>query len=869
MDLAVWWKNLQEAERRVVWINCLLQSRAVFGSSAYEKEKFYQTTAQLQANFLQNAAFDLEKSPSLEQLEAQKNLHCVFVYDDKASIQTARLTLPMRNLEDISWQYAGSVELDFGHLGQLRTLSCSSLNALRELRLDDCRKLSFCSLTHCNIREFDSRPFSQLSTLILRGNPLKIWHFDWQKNAALYQLDLAATRLQSLNLRQLKIKYLEVAYMRCLREFHIDEAAYKQLNERSKLQVGDLRAKIERYAGLQDWWEGLYSAQRALLLANAHLSLNGGVHALSASNHSLQKEYSRQTGLALIDEAAIWAELGSFMPLLYCTHLNLNSESVEHQRALLSFDFLQPLKGHLQTLDLSGCGQADLNLSDWAELKAVSGHNCPNLRLLSISRCPKLEKLNFSNSMPYPEQRMDWLRISHCAALQEINLNGQALKRLEISECPQLERLQISSNDIRELLSSSIPHTLTELDISFNRFQYLLPFLCPKLEKLNCAYNRLEELTPSAYPLLKTLKCNNNQLKSLNCTQLHQIEEIDCSHNLLETLHLAPQASESLHTLCCQANQLKDLQLDGFSALRRLSAPFNPRLRTVSIEGCISLADLELNNTNRVLQHLQGLESSALPAATKSQLQQMADSNLRYAKSFSAEQQHRGFLLGLSFAEMSALRYMLGLQEGRFSKPRSATQTLQIKSANLPEISQKTSSPPATIPLASLDEAYFYPLLMEEDALARLSALQKLSARLAERELSSLKRVLPFFSSLRRLFVARQPSIKDLEGLSHCPQLEEVSVSLSGIYSLAGIEECLLLRRLTIDDCPLSDLRPLAHLPKLEVLDISATQVQSLLPLHSIGSLRTLICADCPRLTSIEVERLRLSLPQCQVIAFL
>ncbi len=98
----------------------------------------------------------------------------------------------------------------------------------------------------------------------------------------------------------------------------------------------------------------------------------------------------------------------------------------------------------LQTLDCSGNGLADLDLSTCGNLETL---NCSgnDLTGLDLSACGSLETLDCSGN------GLTGLDLSACGNLEEVDCSGNELTTLEVSECPKLTYLNCAENKIAAL----------------------------------------------------------------------------------------------------------------------------------------------------------------------------------------------------------------------------------------------------------------------------------------------------------------------------------------------------------------------------------------------------------------------------------
>ncbi|MCA9129349.1 MAG: leucine-rich repeat domain-containing protein [Planctomycetales bacterium] len=95
---------------------------------------------------------------------------------------------------------------------------------------------------------------------------------------------------------------------------------------------------------------------------------------------------------------------------------------------------------------------------------------------------------------------------------------------------------------------------------------------------------------------------------------------------------------------------------------------------------------------------------------------------------------------------------------------------------------------------------------------------------------------------VKRISVVKGKSmgIKNLQGLEHCVALEELDLEDNKIYDISAIAELKLLLSVTLTDNNITDIKPLANLTRMQYLQLDDNQVIDISPLENISNMRSL-----------------------------
>ncbi|MBR3637791.1 MAG: S-layer homology domain-containing protein [Lachnospiraceae bacterium] len=249
---------------------------------------------------------------------------------------------------------------------------------------------------------------------------------------------------------------------------------------------------------------------------------------------------------------------------------------------------------NLKVLNCSSTGTANLNLSANTSLKV--------LKCCGESYLPRLTSIDLSNN----------------TELEELYLNGNAIKRLNLSNNKKLKILNVSgmnpedfsisnNTELEELYCNSM--ALDELNVSGN--SKLLRLECSenqlksldlsgntRLQSLSCGNNHLTEIILEKNTELKELLCYNNELKNLDVNRNTKLEDLRCSSNQLSTLNL--NNNTELRVLRCDSNQLTGLDLKRNSKLSSLYCESNP-LETLDLRHNKNLVKAYCANENCIV----------------------------------------------------------------------------------------------------------------------------------------------------------------------------------------------------------------------------------------------------------------------------
>ncbi|TYZ63056.1 hypothetical protein PybrP1_006872 [[Pythium] brassicae (nom. inval.)] len=99
------------------------------------------------------------------------------------------------------------------------------------------------------------------------------------------------------------------------------------------------------------------------------------------------------------------------------------------------------------------------------------------------------------------------------------------------------------------------------------------------------------------------------------------------------------------------------------------------------------------------------------------------------------------------------------------------------------------------------------------------------------------------FPALRELSIVHHPTITALEGLAHCPNLEQLCVTECGLERTSGMEGCARLRKVNLSGNRIRRIEGLDQLALLETLWINDNVLESLDGLWTLGQLKQLWAA--------------------------
>lgn len=106
--------------------------------------------------------------------------------------------------------------------------------------------------------------------------------------------------------------------------------------------------------------------------------------------------------------------------------------------------------------------------------------------------------------------------------------------------------------------------------------------------------------------------------------------------------------------------------------------------------------------------------------------------------------------------------------------------------------------------------------------------------------------------------------VADLSQLRSLTSLKMLWVGDTQVSDLSPLSSLTQLDQLVLDGTPVDDLSPLAALNELTLLELDDTNVTDLSPLAALTKLE-LLSLDNTIVTTIEIEKLKQALPQCEI----
>ncbi|KAH7430950.1 hypothetical protein KP509_08G021600 [Ceratopteris richardii] len=237
-------------------------------------------------------------------------------------------------------------------------------------------------------------------------------------------------------------------------------------------------------------------------------------------------------------------------------------------------------------------------------VESVEDASLPNLRGLTIIRCPKLKRLALHATS------LEELNLRECEGLQDLDSKGlSSLRVLVLDRCTSLATL------------SSLPTTLEILSLDmYWRWT-------GSLESVeDASLPNLRELTITRCPKLKRLALHATSLEKLNLGVCEGLQDLD-SKGLSSLRVLVLDCCTSLATLSSLPTTLKILSFKMGCSLESVEDASLPNLRELTITRCPKLKRLALHATSLekvnlwACEGLQDLDSkglSSLPTTLES-----------------------------------------------------------------------------------------------------------------------------------------------------------------------------------------------------------------------------------------------------------
>ena len=202
-----------------------------------------------------------------------------------------------------------------------------------------------------------------------------------------------------------------------------------------------------------------------------------------------------------------------------------------------------------------------------------------SLTSLDMSKNTALKNLHCVNN-----DKLKFLNVSGCTALQHLHCGDDNLTELDVSGCISLKYLICVRNKLITLNVSGCA-SLKQLSCSDNYLTTIDVSECTKLEQLFCHdnHNRLTVLKANGCTALNLLDCYNNQLIALDVSGCIALQSLTCGNNQLAELDVS--GCTALQSLTCDNNQLTTLDVSGCTALSFLICHDN-QLKTLDVRAC-------------------------------------------------------------------------------------------------------------------------------------------------------------------------------------------------------------------------------------------------------------------------------------------
>ena len=333
------------------------------------------------------------------------------------------------------------------------------------------------------------------------------------------------------------------------------------------------------------------------------------------------------------------------------------------------------------------------------------------------------------------------------------------------------------------------------------------------LERIDLRRNHIRDVRPLAgLPHLKSLVLSENQISDVSpLSDLAQLEELALWTNQISDVRPLANLAR-LDKLSLANNRITDVRpLAGLTRLEWLDLRDNQIINLIPLARLTQLEWLDLSGNQ--IQHV-------VPLARLTQLEwlDLRDNHIRDVSSLAKLVNLRGLrLAGNPIQDTSPLANLTKLVD------------VDVKITAPPPRPRPVE--PKPVPPRGTD-------LIPD---GRLAAAVREALGLAPN--ASITK-----QAMKRLTVLREGSrqIKNLTGLEHATQLEELSLGynqISDIRPLAGLTQ---LRRLFLGSNQISDVSPLAGLTRLTELSLSRNNIRDVSPLAGLVNLEKLLLVGNP-----------------------
>ena len=530
---------------------------------------------------------------------------------------------------------------------------------------------------------------------------------------------------------------------------------------------------------------------------------------------------------------------------------------------------VSPLSGltQLEVLNLRQNQISNINpLSGLTQLEALSLSNNQVSNISPLAGLTQLKVLHFSTN-----KINDIRPLIGLTQLEELVLNRNQISDVSpLARLTQLQSLAIRDNKIKDISPLARLIQLVELGLAENQISNLRPLTgLTQLKVLDLPQNQIRDVSPLAgLTQLRLLSLINNQISDVSplaglvnltylllagnpitdtspLARLTKLVQIDVRITAPPTrpvdrvaipdpnlaaavrggLDLGPnapitkQVMQRLTTLDAFNRQIKDLTgLENATRLKELSLNGNQISDLSSLTGLTQLERLLLTGSQiRNVSPLAGLTQLKVLALGRNQISDVSPlTRLTRLEVL--------FLNGNQIRDVSPLAALVNLETLSLAgNPITDTSPL----ANLTKLVEVdveiTAASTALIPDTNLAAAVRETLDLGPNAPITEQTMQRL---------------------IRLWAGSRQ--IKDLTGLEHAIQLEELSLGYNQIRDIRPLIGMTKLRRLFLGSNQISDVSPLAGLTRLKELSLSRNDIRDVSPLAELVNLERLLLVGNP-----------------------
>jgi len=412
--------------------------------------------------------------------------------------------------------------------------------------------------------------------------------------------------------------------------------------------------------------------------------------------------------------------------------------------------------------------------------------------------------------------------LEHATQLERLDLRSNQISNLTpLAGLTQLEVLILANNQISNLTALAGLTRLRVLALDGNQVSNLAPLArLTLLERLFLVENQVSNLTPLAgLTQLERLDIWNNRISDVSpLAGLTQLKWLDLDDNQISDVRPLAGLTQ-LDVLFLHGNKIRDMRpLAGLTQLKELFIGSN-QIRDVSpLTGMTQLVGLGLNNNQiqniRPLDRLTGLRRLFLSLNQISNVNPLAG----------LTQLRELWLIENNIRDVSPLAKLVNLEKLRLAR-NPITDTSPLASlTKLVEVDVEiTAASTALIPDTNLAAAVREALDLGPNAPITEQTMQRL---------------------IRLWAGSRQ--IKDLTGLEHAIQLEELSLGYNQIRDIRSLTGMTKLRRLFLGSNQISDVSPLAGLTRLKELSLSRNDIRDVSPLAELVNLERLLLVGNP-----------------------